>query len=163
MQDIFLLLGSNLGHRQAYLTEAVQLIELNIAPVLKQSSYYETAAWGKEDQPAFINQAISLRSSVSPLKLLQAIWSIEGKLERKRDERWGARTIDIDILFYGNEIINLPELVVPHKLLQQRRFVLMPLHEIAPELIHPVFKKTIDQLLQELSDGLSVQKIENNI
>ena len=163
MQDIFLLLGSNLGHRQAYLTEAVQLIELNIAPVLKQSSYYETAAWGKEDQPAFINQAISLRSSVSPLKLLQAVWSIEGKLERKRDERWGARTIDIDILFYGNEIINLPELVVPHKLLQQRRFVLMPLHEIAPELIHPVFKKTIDQLLQELSDGLSVQKIENNI
>ncbi|MBC7915484.1 MAG: 2-amino-4-hydroxy-6-hydroxymethyldihydropteridine diphosphokinase, partial [Pyrinomonadaceae bacterium] len=98
-----------------------------------------------------------------PLKLLETIWSIENYLDRRREEQWGSRTIDIDILFYGSEIIDLPDLIIPHKLLQQRRFVLKPLCEIAPNLVHPVLKKTIKQLLLDLTDDLSVKKMKNNI
>jgi 2-amino-4-hydroxy-6-hydroxymethyldihydropteridine diphosphokinase len=160
MQEIYLLLGSNLGNSLDYLKNAAQLIDEQIGSIIKPSSYYQTAAWGKSNQPDFINQAISLKSSTPAVKLLNAIWSIEDNLDRKREERWGARTIDIDIIFYGSQIINLPELIIPHKLLHERRFVLMPLNEIAPQFIHPVIGKTINQLLLELTDDLSVRKLE---
>jgi len=162
MNNIFLLLGSNLGDKEKYIQQALDLINQQIGLVELCSSMYETAAWGKTDQPTFLNQAIRLKSSMTAMKLLEAIWSIEDNLNRTRDERWGARTIDIDILFYGSEIINLPDLVIPHKLLHERRFVLMPLNEIAPDLNHPVLHKTINQLLQELTDELSVKKLRNN-
>lgn len=158
MNNIFLLLGSNLDDREKYIRQALDLINQQIGCVELRSSLYETAAWGKADQPNFLNQAICLRSGMTPMKLLEAIWSIEDKLNRTRNERWGARTIDIDILFYGSEIINLPDLIIPHKLLHERRFVLMPLNEIAADLNHPVFHKTIKQLLLELIDDLSVTK-----
>ncbi|MEJ6982304.1 2-amino-4-hydroxy-6-hydroxymethyldihydropteridine diphosphokinase [Pedobacter sp. P351] len=161
MEDIFLLLGSNMGNREDYLLQALDLIIQRVGPVELCSSFFETAAWGKTDQPDFINQAISLKSDLSPLNLLEVIWSIEDDLNRIRQERWGARTIDIDILFYGSDIINLPDLIIPHKLLHHRRFVLMPLNEIAPNLMHPVLMKTINQLLLELTDDLSVKKSEN--
>ncbi|HEY0054118.1 MAG TPA: 2-amino-4-hydroxy-6-hydroxymethyldihydropteridine diphosphokinase [Pedobacter sp.] len=160
MHEIYLLLGSNLGNSLDYLKNAAQLIERHIGNINKSSSYYQTAAWGKSNQPDFINQAISLKSSMPAMKLLNAIWSIEDNLDRKRGERWGARTIDIDIIFYGSEIINLPELIIPHKLLHERRFVLMPLNEIAPQFTHPLVGKTINQLLLELTDDLSVKKLE---
>jgi 2-amino-4-hydroxy-6-hydroxymethyldihydropteridine diphosphokinase len=162
MDNIFLLLGSNLGDRESYIGQALDLINQQIGFVELCSSLYETAAWGKADQPKFLNQAIRLNSSMTPMKLLEAIWSIEDNLNRTREERWGARTIDIDILFYGSEIINLPELIIPHKLLHERRFVLMPLDEIASDLNHPVLQKTIHQLLLDLIDDLSVNIITKN-
>ncbi len=145
MQEIFLLLGSNLGNSLEYLKKAAQLINERIGPIENSSSFYQTAAWGNTNQPDFLNQVISLKTTISALKLLHAIWSIEDSLDRTREERWGARTIDIDIIFYGSEIINLPELIVPHKLVHERRFVLLPLNEIAPQLIHPVKGKTINE------------------
>ena len=161
MEDIFLLLGGNLGDRKKYLQEAVGLISEQIGKVELCSSYYETEAWGKSDQPHFLNQVVRLKSSASSMKLLESIWSIEISLGRTREEKWGARTIDIDILFYGSQVINLPDLIIPHKLLHERRFALMPLCEIAPDLVHPVLKKTVKQLLLELTDDLSVMKLEN--
>jgi 2-amino-4-hydroxy-6-hydroxymethyldihydropteridine diphosphokinase len=161
MEDIILLLGGNLGDREGYLGRARHLLREHVGEITKKSSCYVSQAWGKTDQPDFINQVVCLKTSMTPVKLLECIWSIEEKLEREREERWGARTIDIDILFYGSETIDLPELVVPHKLLHKRRFALMPLIEIAPDLIHPIFKKTINQLMDELKDNLSVVKIEN--
>ena len=161
MPEIFLLLGSNLGDRFEYLREASRLINTKIGEITSISSYYETSAWGLTDQPDFINQAIRLSSFMPAVKLLEVTKSIEQDLERERVVRWGPRTIDIDILFYGSEILNLSELTIPHKLLHERRFVLMPVHEIAPDLIHPVLNKTIDQLLSEVADDLSVRKIRN--
>ncbi len=162
MDNIFLLLGSNLGDRENYIRQARDLINQQIGFVELCSSLYETAAWGKTNQPSFLNQVIRLRSGMTAVKLLESIWSIEGDLNRTREERWGARTIDIDILFYGSEIINLPELIVPHKLLHERRFVLMPLDEIASDMNHPVLQKTIHQLLLDLIDDLSVKKVIKN-
>jgi len=159
MDNIFLLLGSNLGDRENYIRQARDLINQQIGFVELCSSLYETAAWGKTNQPNFLNQVIRLRSGMTALKLLESIWSIEDDLNRTREERWGARTIDIDILFYGSEIINLPELIIPHKLLHERRFVLMPLDEIASDMNHPVLQKTIHQLLLDLIDDLSVKKV----
>ena len=161
MHNIFLLLGSNLGNRLKYLEDSVKLIHHTIGPIQCKSSYYETGAWGNTDQPNFINQALSLQSNMPPMKLLEVIKSIELKLERKRLEKWGPRTIDIDILFYGSQIINMPDLTIPHKLLHNRRFVLMPMNEIATDFLHPVFNKTIGQLLEVLTDDLSVKILKN--
>ncbi|MBC7916158.1 MAG: 2-amino-4-hydroxy-6-hydroxymethyldihydropteridine diphosphokinase [Pyrinomonadaceae bacterium] len=161
MQDIFLLLGSNLGQREKYLQDALSLINSDIGKPIKISSVYKTAAWGNTDQPEFLNQVIYLKSNVSATELLKRVLRIEEILDRKRIKHWGARTIDIDILFYGDEVINEPNLTIPHKLLHQRRFVLMPLSEIEPDFIHPVLNTTIAELLLKLTDDLSVKKIEN--
>ena len=161
MENIFLLLGSNLGNRHNYLLEAINLIQINIGPIINKSSIYETAAWGKNDQPDFLNQAIYLQSDLTPGELLKQVLRIEGLLERKRKEFWGARTMDIDILFYGNQLIDEPNLSIPHKLLHERRFVLMPLNEIAPDFEHPILEKKIQELLQQLKDNLSVKKLKN--
>lgn len=159
MRDIFLLLGSNLNNREKSLTDARQLIGEEIGQVQTSSSIYETAAWGKTDQPAFLNQVLYLKSDISARELLSHVLRIEKLLGRKRIEHWGARTIDIDILFYGGEIIEESDLIIPHQLLHERRFVLKPLAEIAPDLLHPVIKKSINQLLTDLTDSLSVKRL----
>lgn len=159
MSTTFLLLGSNLGDSKGYIAEAVYLINQEIGTVYRQSSLYQTASWGKVDQPDFINQAIEVKTNLSPVQLLKSILSIEQQLGRRREEKWGSRTIDIDILLYDNLVIDLPELKIPHPFLPERRFAILPLHEIAPHFIHAVSGKTIEQLLSDLTDKLSVKKL----
>jgi len=158
MHEVLLLLGSNLGDRQSFLVRAIEEIEAGIAPITKASAIYETQSWGKTDAPDYLNQVVLLQTDLLPREVLGKILAIEKKLGRKREEKWGSRTIDLDILFYGGEIINEEGLHIPHPELHKRRFTLEPLSEIAPDLIHPVLNKNILQLKTELSDDLIVKK-----
>ncbi|MFN4145226.1 MAG: 2-amino-4-hydroxy-6-hydroxymethyldihydropteridine diphosphokinase [Runella sp.] len=153
---VYLLLGGNLGHREATLQQARKLIESRIAPIEVASQVYETAPWGVTDQPSFLNQVLMLRTHLHPIDILELVQKIEQYLGRERRERWGAREIDVDILFYGELILQMPDLVIPHPRLQERRFTLLPLVEIAPTFIHPKFKKTISELLAECIDDSKV-------
>ena len=159
MNDVFLLLGSNLGNREGYLHTAIGQIETAIAPLVNKSSVYETQSWGKTDEPDYLNQVVEVKTDMSPRDVLQKILRIESVMGRKREEKWGARIIDIDILFYGTDIISEPGLIIPHPELQNRRFTLEPLIEIAPYLIHPVFRKSVFQLKSELKDDLLIKKL----
>ena len=149
----FLLLGTNLGHRIALLREAVQQIERQIAPVLRQSAIYETAPWGVTNQPTFLNQVLQLESILHPIDILQRALKIEKELGRERHERWGARLIDIDLLYYGDVILKMTDLTVPHPRLHERRFTLVPLAEIAPDFVHPILKKNNQELLAICTDS----------
>jgi 2-amino-4-hydroxy-6-hydroxymethyldihydropteridine diphosphokinase len=130
----YLSLGSNLGDRLAYLTEAVRRLEAGHTRVLRVSSVYETAPWGKTDQPAFLNIAAVVETDMAPADLLNHIAAVEQGLGRVRHERWGPRTIDIDILLYGTSTVHTPSLDVPHPRMTERAFVLTPLLEIGPDL-----------------------------
>jgi len=159
MNNIFLLLGSNLGDRKLFLKQAVDHIEAEIAPVVNLSSVFETQSWGKTDAPDYLNQVIQLHTSLPARVLLEKILAIEILLGRERKEKWGSRTIDIDILFYGDEVIDEPDLQVPHPELHKRRFTVEPLAEIAAAFVHPVLHKNILQLKNELIDNLIVKKV----
>jgi 2-amino-4-hydroxy-6-hydroxymethyldihydropteridine diphosphokinase len=158
MHKVLLLLGSNLGDRQLFLQSAIKQITAGIAPVIKTSAVYETQSWGKTDAPDYLNQVVFLETDMPAREILEKILQIERALGRKREEKWGSRTIDIDILFYGDEIIDEPGLHVPHPQLHKRRFTLEPLNELVPEWVHPVLNKKISQLKTELSDDLIVKK-----
>jgi 2-amino-4-hydroxy-6-hydroxymethyldihydropteridine diphosphokinase len=159
MNNIFLLIGSNLGDRKLFLKQAINHIEDDIAPLVKASSVYETQSWGKTDAPDYLNQVLMLQTLLPAQVVLQKILAIENLLGRKREEKWGSRIIDIDILFYGDAIINEPNLQVPHPELHKRRFTLEPLAEIAAGFVHPVLSKNILQLKNELKDNLIVKKV----
>ena len=152
----FLLLGSNLGERKINLANAINLIEENIAPVINRSSIYITKAWGKTDQPDFYNQAIQIETDLEPLALLKEIKAIEKELGRVSNEKWGARIIDIDILFYGTQVFESDSLTIPHPFLHERMFTLKPLEEIAPDFVHPKLNKRIAELIAECKDSLEV-------
>lgn len=159
-ENVYLLLGSNLGDRNALINDAIRQIEQRIGVVFKRSSLYETAAWGNPDQPAFLNIAVGVRTMLSPLEVLQEVLDIESALGRVRHEKWGARLIDIDIILYGNQIVDMGEqLQIPHPQMQYRKFVLEPLAEIAGECVHPLLKLNVSEILKRLSDNLSVSKI----
>lgn len=159
MYTTYILLGSNLGNSIKYLSDAILEIEYKLGTISSKSSLYQTASWGKHDQPDFINQVIELKTSLSPAELLKAVLQIENDLGRQRLEKWGSRTIDIDILLYEDQIVNTSNLVIPHPYLSFRRFSLLPLSEIAPNLVHPISKKCITELLNELTDNLFVKKL----
>jgi 2-amino-4-hydroxy-6-hydroxymethyldihydropteridine diphosphokinase len=159
MNKVFLLIGGNIGDRLQNLHQAITGLAATCGPVIQQSAVYETAAWGKTDQAPFYNQALVFTTSLTAQALITTILSVEEEMGRRRMEKFGPRVIDIDILFFNDEIINEPNLTVPHPQMQNRRFVLVPLHEIAPELVHPVLHKTIAQLLQECPDDLEVRKM----
>ncbi len=158
MNTAYLLIGGNLGDRAAYLALAMQQISALCGCVTSTSSIYETAAWGNTNQPAFYNQAIKLDTALSPEALLQALLAIELDMGRVREEKYGPRTIDLDILMINNIVVDTPMLTIPHPQLHNRRFALLPLNEIAPALHHPVLDKTIHELLLNCPDTLDVQK-----
>lgn len=155
-QTSFLLLGGNLGNRLATLAQAREVLGNKAGTVLAQSPIYETAAWGVTDQPAFLNQVIKIETALSPLALLFCINQIEAALGRQRHERWHARTIDIDILYYADQVIESQRLTVPHPQLHKRKFTLIPLATIAPDDIHPILQKTNQVLLSDCADDLEV-------
>jgi 2-amino-4-hydroxy-6-hydroxymethyldihydropteridine diphosphokinase len=159
MNHVFLLLGSNLGDRKLYLQQAIMHIAYDIAPTLKISSVYETQSWGKTDEPDYLNMVIELETELSADVILEKVLAIELVMGRKREEKWGSRIIDIDILYYNSEVIDKPGLVIPHPELHKRRFTLEPLAEIAPDFFHPVLNKTSLQLKNELKDSLIVKKL----
>ncbi|HET7899374.1 MAG TPA: 2-amino-4-hydroxy-6-hydroxymethyldihydropteridine diphosphokinase [Flavisolibacter sp.] len=159
MNKAYLLIGGNMGDRKGFLETARQEIANNCGPLLQQSSLYETAAWGLQEQNAFLNQALCVETSRAAEGLLQTLLHIETVIGRTRDVKYGPRVIDIDLLFFNDAVIHLSNLVIPHPQLQNRRFVLVPMDEIAPHLVHPIFGKTISQLLAECPDTLDVQKI----
>ncbi|WNB18693.1 2-amino-4-hydroxy-6-hydroxymethyldihydropteridine diphosphokinase [Marivirga arenosa] len=156
MEGIYLLLGSNLGDRPKVLSNAVELLEKNGVKVTKKSSIYETAAWGKTDQQAFLNQVIQIATDLEPKILLRLILRLEIELGRVRKEKWGERLIDIDILYYNDLILEESEIKIPHPGIPDRKFTLIPLYEICPQEIHPTLKKSQTKLMRDCKDDLEV-------
>lgn len=159
MNDVYLLTGGNIGNRLLNLQLALMLIEKQVGTILKKSAVYETAAWGLTTQSPFLNQVLLVSTSLPAFELLKTLLQIEHELGRERKEKMGPRTIDIDILFYNTEIISSRDLTIPHPQIANRRFVLTPLNEIAPEFVHPGLKKKIVELLEMCPDNLEVKKI----
>jgi len=157
-KDLYLLTGSNLGDRVLMLNTALIHLKTCFGDAILVSSIYETAAWGLPDQDAFLNQVLVFNSDLKPKTVLQKILDIECQMGRERNQKWGARIIDIDILYFGDTIFDDSELNIPHPFIAQRRFTLLPLLEVAPNLIHPVFGKTTSELLDQCSDKLSVKQ-----
>ncbi len=156
MTGIYLLLGSNLGDRSSHLDKASKLISQQLAPISQESSRYRTEAWGMSDAPTFLNQVLAIDTGLKPLAILANILKIEIMMGRNRQEGYQNRTIDIDLLYYGDTVFNHPVLSIPHPRISVRRFVLKPLVEIAPEFVHPVLGLSNLQLLDRCMDSLSV-------
>jgi 2-amino-4-hydroxy-6-hydroxymethyldihydropteridine diphosphokinase len=159
MNKVFLLTGGNLGNREENLEKAKKLIAQHCGRLISTSSLYETSAWGKTDQPSFLNQALEIRTSLGAKDLMQKILQLEKLMGRERNEKYDPRIIDIDILLFNQDQNNDSFLKIPHPEMQNRRFALTPLAEIAPDLQHPVFKKSISELLKECRDQSDVKKI----
>lgn len=156
---VYLGTGTNLGQREANLRSAAILVELRLGRLLAVSGIYATEAWGLRDQPPFLNQVLVLATALSPEEVLQAALAIEQTMGRIRQEKWGTRLIDIDVLFYDDQIIQRPHLTIPHPYLAERNFVLAPLAELAPDLVHPVLGQSIAFLLANSPDPLQVQRL----
>jgi 2-amino-4-hydroxy-6-hydroxymethyldihydropteridine diphosphokinase len=158
MNTAYLLTGSNLGESASQLTLANQYISQKCGKIITQSAVYQTAPWGNQDQPFFFNQAIKLATELEPEALMQELLHIETLMGRIRTIKYGPRVIDLDILFFNDLIINKPMLQLPHPAMAERRFVLVPMAEIAPTQVHPVYNKTIQNLLIDCRDSSDVQK-----
>jgi 2-amino-4-hydroxy-6-hydroxymethyldihydropteridine diphosphokinase len=153
MKLVFLSLGTNLGNREFNLKEALARVEENIGRVMKSSSVYETESWGFQTSDEFLNMVVEVETNLSPSGLLGRILMIESLLGRVRGEKqYSSRKIDIDILLYENLIIDEESLKIPHPLIQNRKFVLVPLCELAPEIVHPVLNRSIADLLKSCKD-----------
>jgi 2-amino-4-hydroxy-6-hydroxymethyldihydropteridine diphosphokinase len=181
MKEVFILLGSNRGDRNSFITRAVEMIEIHAGVVCRKSSLYETEPWGFDDPTPFLNQVVEIETNLAPENLLNQLLTIEVKLGRIRPfdgcgcgvppspvsgngsgnsktPVYAGRTIDLDILFYGDRLVFTDALMIPHPRLHERRFTLVPLNEVAPEFIHPLLKKTMAVLLNDCRDQTTVKK-----
>ncbi len=156
-KQVLIGLGANIGNKTQNLERALRLLEQQVGPVLAVSSIYETAPWGKAEQPSFFNQAAMLSTQLDPFRTMEALLDIEKVMGRKRREKWKERIIDLDLLFYDQYIIRTTLLTLPHPFLHLRNFVLVPLAEIAPDFWHPELEKTISEVLAESPDKLEVK------
>jgi 2-amino-4-hydroxy-6-hydroxymethyldihydropteridine diphosphokinase len=158
MKIVFLGIGTNLGRRERNLEQAVAKIEEYIGPVLNSSSIYETGPWGFETKDEFLNMAVKVETALTPSAILERIQRIESLLGRVRGKKqYESRLIDIDILLIDDLVIDEENLKIPHPLLHQRRFVLVPMSEIASEMLHPVLKKSFAKLLEICEDRSEVK------
>lgn len=163
METVYLLLGGNIGDREAVMLKTIALLNRKVGTVNQVSSFYETEPWGMCNVQNFLNIALQLSTELTAFELLNVLLEIEEQLGRKRNPlitEYESRPIDIDILFYGTSVIQSSRLTIPHPRLQSRKFVLVPLCEIAPEFIHPVFQKSIFTLLKECQDNLETVAIK---
>ena len=152
MNTVYLGLGSNLGNREALLHQSIQEIKKQIGTVSLQSAFYVTEPWGFQSEHPFLNAVVCCQTCLSPLQVLDLTQKIEkrlGRTHKSENRQYTDRPIDIDLLLYNDLAISTPRLTLPHPLMHQRRFVLEPLAEIAPNLVHPVLKQTITELLQQ--------------
>ncbi|MBS1634703.1 MAG: 2-amino-4-hydroxy-6-hydroxymethyldihydropteridine diphosphokinase [Bacteroidetes bacterium] len=157
MNTAYLCLGGNMGNREQYLSEAIACISVEAGTIKNCSPCYETPAWGVDNQAHYLNCCVELTTDLSPLALMQKLLGIEQKLGRIRESmQYAPRTIDIDILFYNQEVIHTDTLIIPHPRLHLRRFVLTPLHAMAPAFVHPLLKQSIAELLQACNDNSSI-------
>lgn len=156
---LILLLGSNQGNSPAMLKRAIALLEVRVGSVARMSSVYSTKAWGETNQPDFLNQVVVIPYTSTAKQALEIVLSIEHEMGRVRSKKWGARIIDIDLLYFGDQIHHTSKLTLPHAALHLRRFTLVPLAEVIPDFVHPVFNKTQQQLLRECADTLEVLKL----
>jgi 2-amino-4-hydroxy-6-hydroxymethyldihydropteridine diphosphokinase len=160
MTSVQLLIGSNLGDRARQLSTARELIGERVGAILRTSPVFETQPWGLQDQPYFLNQALEVMTPLQPTAVLDAILGIEMTIGRvSRTHRFGARIIDIDILLYGDSVISDDRLVIPHPRMHLRRFTLVPLSCIASEVVHPILKQTVGELLRQCTDNLLVTEV----
>ena len=163
MNSAYLLIGGNLGDRIINLSKAKRLIEIEIGEIVNASSMYETASWGNTEQPKFLNQVLVIETILSAEKIIEKIFSIEHSMGRVRGIKNASRIIDIDILFFNDEIIKMPHLIIPHPEIQNRKFVLVPLAELSPNLYHPILKLTVAELLSASKDRLAVKLFKHPV
>lgn len=159
MNGVYFLLGTNIGDRIKNLATATSNIKNKIGELIQSSGIYETEAWGKTDQPGFLNQVLFVETKLTATEILIRINDIEIEIGRVRFQKWAERIIDIDILYYNKDVIITETLLIPHPEIQNRRFTLVPLAEIAPDFLHPVLQKTSLALLKDTTDQLQVHKL----
>lgn len=162
MKTVYIGIGSNKGNRINNIKKSIKLMEENNIKIQKLSSFYETSPVGKTDQSWFINCVIKGKTDSTALELLNTLQKIERKLHRKRKEKWGPRTIDLDLLLYNSDVIKTRDLTIPHPLMHSRKFVLKPLLEISPKLRHPEYKKSFSSMFKKISSDEIVEKICRN-
>ncbi|CBZ02704.1 2-amino-4-hydroxy-6-hydroxymethyldihydropteridine diphosphokinase [Clostridium botulinum] len=150
MHTAYVAFGSNIGEKESYIKRALEKIEERGIEIIKVSSIYETEPYGVLDQDSFLNGVVKIETNLTPENLIGELLNIEKQLDRVRERRWGPRTIDLDIIFYDDLIINEKDLVIPHKDMENREFVLKPLCDIDENFIHPVLKKSVRELYDRL-------------